>query len=613
MRLRSGILSLPVLFLFLKPAAALDPGVYDLRAEPLAPAQTQLLSDNRFLIKPEGEIIDPVTAQPLLKSDMPFVLQRLESGQRLKALLQLQIILDRNRSEKDMPKEDRAAIRQVVRENWHLFSLKTRKEFRGYFTLQELEPMNQVPLPRAWLHEPELKDHTPAPDEPTDQPKAKSLAVAMPSVLVPLGPAVSAAAAAPDAAAPPTAPPAAPDTASSMSRKPLTAPASAAAARSPAAHSPEQFGVAQPWAPGQTMDMPKAPAVAPIVEMPPPPAAAPEASAQPAAEPPAPLAPAASAAPQPAVSSSSAAQLSPAASPPPSAAPIAKAPEPAPQNQLPLRPISVEDFDRFLVDAPYTQDVKALFRLISAKAPDFIRSRVLNDLIAVMPQIVVETERSLDAAHSRLLPGTTSAIALNPGLALYERRKLLLGGELMLLSLSQKAYSEAGLPLPGLQALTRSDLPKKQEPGPWGQTSIFPDNSQRALFGPELQAGYLLAELVRLDARLRGWQAGAYASEVAARTAQFMFYDSISRDLRHDGFLDPETRLSFRQWLDRPEEYRDLLLHSLSASRSGVIDPRKAGLYAVSEFDRRALTYCEKASLEDAAFRDGLARQARSA
>jgi len=513
---------------------------YNAKTEPLPEAQSQLLLQNKYQIQEDGMILAPGSSQPMPRGDMPYVIQRLESGQRLKALLQINLILSRSEGEKNLTVDERESIRKIVRENWRLFALKTRKGFRSYFSLQELELMDQAPLPKAALEEPELKDQevvvepaAPAPAPPPAPAPVAAAPVAVPVAAVPV-------AAAPAAAPPPPAP-------APVAAAPVAAPVAV-----PVAAAPVVVATA---------------AVAP--------------------------------APMTANASPDGRQDGGAAAPPPASEPH-------------LVDVTDEAFEAFLAQAPYGREVKGFLRLISENAP-FARNRVLNDVMNVLPQIVIDPDRAGVRLYSRLrlAPDAPPLIALNSGVVMTEKSRLFFGATTTYLPRSAKTYGEAGLPVPALQALQTDTAAQKQESGPWGDTAVYADGSRRAAFTPEAQAGQLLADLMRLDSRLRGWDASAYAVEVAARTAQWLFYGALASARKSDAFLDPLLRMSYHQWLDSPAAYHDGLLLSLSAARNGAVDERKADLAAVSEFDRRALADCVAASAAEAEHRQVAARQAR--
>ena len=275
--------------------------------------------------------------------------------------------------------------------------------------------------------------------------------------------------------------------------------------------------------------------------------------------------------------------------------------------------VTAAAFEKFLTEAPYGREVKALLRLISENAP-FARNRVLNDVLSALPQIVIDPDRAGGRTYSRLQPAPDAVplIALNNGVVMTEKSRFFFGTTTTLLPRSAKTYVEAGLPAPALQALQAEAVAQKRESGPWGDTAVYADGSRRASFTPEAQAGELLADLVRLDSRLRGWDASAYAVEVVARTAQWLFYGALDSARKSDAFLDPLLRITYRQWLGQPAAYHDGLLLGLSAGRNGTVDPRKVDFAAVAEFDRRALADCVAASAAEAGSRDAGARLART-
>ena len=275
--------------------------------------------------------------------------------------------------------------------------------------------------------------------------------------------------------------------------------------------------------------------------------------------------------------------------------------------------VTAAAFEKFLAEAPYGREVKALLRLISENAT-FARNRVLNDVMVIMPQIVIDPDRSGGRTYSRLQlgPDAVPLIVLNSGVVMTEKSRLFFGTTTTLLPRSAKTYAESGLPAPALQALHAETVAQKQESGPWGDTAVYADGSRRASFTPEAQAGHLLADLMRLDSRLRGWDASAYAVEAAARTTQWLYYGALASARRSDAFLDPLLLISYHQWLGQPAAYHDGLLLGLLAGRNGAVDPRKVDLAAVAEFDRRALADCVAASAAEAGARDSAARLART-
>ena len=503
---------------------AVAQALYSVKAEPLSDIDSRLLLKARYQVQPDGAVLQPDISTPVTHADMPYIVQRLESSQRLQVLVQIDLILSKSQGEKNLTDAERESIRNLLRENWPILTRKSRKDFRAYFPLRELETMDQVPLPQASLVEQDLKDQEVQP-------------VPIPA---PPAPAVSA-------------PPAA--------NLPVAIPAAAM----PQVQAAVESALALPVAAAATVSTGTTAVMASTVTV-----AAPitASTATPAALPPA----------------------------------------------MPgLGEVAAAEFERFLIEAPYGREGKAMLRLIAQYAPPFARRRVLNDLMTLFPRIALDPGRAGDHAYSRLIigPDASASIVLTAGAILHEQRKFL-GGSVMLLSRSSGAYAAAGLPAPGLQALQAEAAPTHNQNGAWGQASIYADGSQSVSFSVEAEAGYLLAELMRFDARLRGWDGSAYAVETVARDAQWLFYDALIAERRSDVFLDSETRDSYRQWLERPAEYYDDLLQSLTASRNGTVDPRKAGIAVVAEFDRQALVDCDKAAAAQASFRGLSARQARA-
>ena len=502
---------------------AISQAHYSVKAEPLSDIDSRLLLKAHYQVQPDGTVLPPDVSTPVAHADMPYIVQRLESNQRLQVLVQIDLILSKSQGEKNLTDAERASIRNLLKENWPILTRKLRKDFRVYFSLRELETIDQVPLPQASLAEQDLKDQEAQPVLMPAPPAPVPPVPPMPAVLVP---------------------PAA--------NLPVAIPAAAM----PQVQAAEEPPSALPVAVAATVSTETTVVMASTVTV-----AAPITAS--------------------------------------TAAPVA-----LPPTMPSLGEVAAAEFERFLTEAPYGREGQAMLRLIAQYAPPFARRRVLNDLMTLFPRIALDPGRAGDHAYSRLIigPDASVSIALTGGAILHEQRKFL-GGSVMLLSRSSGTYVATGLPVPGLQALQTEAAPTRTQGGAWGQASIYADGSQSVAFSIEAEAGYLLAELMRFDARLRGWDASAYAVEIVARNAQWIFYAALIAERQADVFLDPQTRDSYRQWLDRPAEYGDDLLQSLTASRNGTMDPRKAGIAAVAEFDRQALVDCDKAVVAQAIFR----------
>ncbi|OGR86672.1 MAG: hypothetical protein A3J74_10285 [Elusimicrobia bacterium RIFCSPHIGHO2_02_FULL_57_9] len=527
-------------FLFFAAATALavvaDP-FYNTRLNPFTKLQADLLLRNNYQVLPDGSVLTP-DGKPLRRSDMPYLFTRLQSAQRLKALLQLDILLNKSAGEKRLTKAEKEEFRKILRENWPHFTWRMRKHFKSYFTLQELENLNKNIPPghnesALAMKDPELIFETQAAAASDSSPSQPASEIPLP------------------AGAPGLAP-------------------------------PKDVGILKAWT------APDEPAAIPAGTV----AGLPAGSAVPVSQatlPPAPDAPTAAA---------------------PIAIPIGIAPAPLPgviprTVASPLREILHDEFAQFLTDAPYSRDAKALLQLISDTTPDFARARALNAAISGLPLIVFDSHRSGGRARAALLvqenpSGEKSyAIALSPGPVLYKRKKLFFSGEAMLVSDSPQVYAALHIPFPRLQAAKRDAVALKEQADDWGQTRVYADESRRGTFSQQQQAGSLLRELLLLDAQRQGWDVSAYAAELFAATAQTLLYARFYLELKNDDFLDPEMRASFRQWRERPDEYRDYLVHSLSAGRIGILDARKGDPENQLRFNQEAWVSCPQSLVED--------------
>ncbi|MDE2039975.1 MAG: hypothetical protein KGO96_01315 [Elusimicrobia bacterium] len=592
-----------------------------------------LLARNHFSVRADGSIWPDGAKNPVDPADVPYLIHRLESGQRLQALLRLDILLSKSDGERYLTPDERDELRRIVRETWPFFTLGARKDFAHFFSLEELEQMNRDPAPldtataltmtdpapAALSSEdvppalkpvptPHLLSRLPPPQAPQTQQSAPSAPTVYYIASLPLAPAAPTAPAAalpPAAVLPlvvpralpavsPAAPPAiAAATPAAASPKPQPAAVAAVAAAAPlrvaapaaaVAPKPASSAIATLGAPVSTSTI----AVSSL-----PTAATPAAAYAAAAEglpPPVAAAAALGAGPPTKVAETP----QPPSVPAPAAAPVLP-PQPVAEAGLPpVKTVSQSDFETFLRDAPYGNETKNLLRLISLKAFEPARSRALDVLMNDLPQIVIDSQRVGLDAHAALLAIETPTlraytIALSPGPAIYAKKHFFESGPAVLLSDSAKIYASLHVPMPTLEALKPDAVAVKEELGPWDRERVFSDGSRRGSYSPQEQAGYLLRKLLRLAAKRQGWDASAYVAEAYARSAQWAFY---SRAISDQSLLDPETRDEFDQWRDQPDEYRDHLVHTLSAGRVQTLDPRKGNALTQRQFDRAALQDC---------------------
>ncbi|HXT00277.1 MAG TPA: hypothetical protein VN915_06355 [Elusimicrobiota bacterium] len=254
--------------------ASSSPAVYDAKAAPLDDLCKELLTGNGYEIRDDGVVWDKIGEAAVTRDDMPYLLSRLASAKRLRALLEINNIITRYDAERKLTPEDKEAVRQLVRANWVVFGVAPRNDFRSYFSVEELETLDKIPSRFDTMSAITMTD--PPIDSVTENPPSVT---ALPPAAV---------AAAPVAAAPaPVAPPAAPQAA---------APAAAAVAAVPARVIPTLTPLMEPPSLKRESPFASAPAPAPA-PAPALPVAAPVVAASPApaavAPPPAPVAAAA--------------------------------------------------------------------------------------------------------------------------------------------------------------------------------------------------------------------------------------------------------------------------------------------------------------------------------
>ncbi|MBI5631373.1 MAG: hypothetical protein HY921_10880 [Elusimicrobia bacterium] len=623
------------------PPATLNPATAAV-GHAFSASQIKLLVKNHYRIRADGSILDP-SSQAVQASEIPYLLQRLESAQRLRAFLQIKLILGNSDGEKNLTPLEREQIRGILRENWSVFTWSTRKKFRAYFTLQELEEINQTPPPMVSdelalsdMRDPE-PDLSPEPEAPAETPGALAQVAQKPVPNPSLAPRwapqprpflAAPAIASPriegsSAAASPAAPPAFAVPAA-VAAGPVVAPPPIA----PQPPAPADLGVLKP--------VPSAPAVA----------AAPPAGTAATVAPVTAAPTAAAGASQDLVAMAAAATVRPpAAAVPPvppstTAAAGTSAGTVAPTTPLPpvpetLKGVSHAEFEMFLADAPYSRDIKALLRMISDKAPAFARPRALNALLASLPLISMDSNRAGRSLYGNVVEQTAPSgeksyvIALNPGAVIAIRKKMFWGKVESLLPDSPDYLAQIHVSDVKVDALRRDGMAAKQEMAEWGMSKFYADDSLRGTFSNQEQGGHLLRQLLLLEAQRQSWDLSPYAAELYARGAQMMFYAKLHNELQDDRFLNPDLRLAYHEWLEHPTEYRDHLVHALASSRGGRLDPKRTSLAQFASFVqgqnacdnaqgqaspaalREALTYDTRALVRARLIDEGQAESAR--
>jgi len=120
--------------------------VYDARATPLDDLSRELLLETGYVIREDGKIWDNIADNAVRLDEMSYLLSRLAGARRLKALLELNLILNRSEGEKKLTDAERETVRRLLRKHWSVFGVGTRKDFRAYFSVKELvEELDKIP------------------------------------------------------------------------------------------------------------------------------------------------------------------------------------------------------------------------------------------------------------------------------------------------------------------------------------------------------------------------------------------------------------------------------------------------------------------------------------
>ena len=129
-------------------AAAQSPTreTYNVLATPLDDLSRELLVETGYVIREDGKVWDKIADNAVRLDEMSYLLSRLAGARRLKALLELNLILNRSDGEKRLTATEREAVRTILRKHWTVFGVGTRKDFRSYFSVQELtEELDKIP------------------------------------------------------------------------------------------------------------------------------------------------------------------------------------------------------------------------------------------------------------------------------------------------------------------------------------------------------------------------------------------------------------------------------------------------------------------------------------
>ena len=119
---------------------------YNALATPLDDLSRELLIETGYVIREDGKIWDKIADSAVRLDEMNYLLSRLAGARRLKALLELNLILNRSEGEKKLTASEREAVRKILRKHWAVFGVGTRKDFRSYFSVEELvEELDKIP------------------------------------------------------------------------------------------------------------------------------------------------------------------------------------------------------------------------------------------------------------------------------------------------------------------------------------------------------------------------------------------------------------------------------------------------------------------------------------
>jgi hypothetical protein len=586
-----------------------SPPLYDATAAPLDDLSRDLLASSGYEVRDDGKVWDKIADAPVTVDAMPELLSRLAGARRLKALLQLNIIFNRYDSDRHLSDDDREAVRGLVRGAWSVFGFDTRRDYRSYFTPQELEALDKIP-PYQSPGVADMKDPESAPV--TAVPVSAAPPAVSSAALTAAPPAVSSAAAAAVAA---------PAAAGAAVGAAVTEAAPAAAAgvgadgaaalaplmAPPSLHRASPFAAAAP----PSSAAPRAVPVAAVKFLP---FTVPSGSTSTAVSPKAPDATVGEfkAWTPPTVSTSAAAAaraVTVSSAAPAAAAPVAKA-APPPLPPPPAKPlyfaaVSADEYQKFVADGPYSTESKEILKLIGQRAPDFCLPLLRRTVGNTVPQIVVDGRRTGSALRAAVVrdasdPDQPPIIALSPGPVLFEHRPGLFSSrEIYVLPEAPDAWAELGIPAPPLIALSAEPPALAQQPGPWGPTRVYKDGSRRGTYSPQEQAGELLEQLLLIGLRRENFATSDYAARRWARTAKLLFWSRVNDDFG-DAFLDPDRRAEFEAWLDHPGELDDVTSAVWASARGAVFDPRLGPPADERVFEEKARSSCVRTAIQDA-------------
>lgn len=596
-----------------------------------------LLESSGYRFEEDGRLFEPGVKSPVINTDYYYILEDLRSHSRLKALLELNLVLSRSDYGRRLSAEDRKEIRRIGKESWWLLSKRTRKQVGKQFSETEIWKLDRSltkspaappyegapislaklpdgvpfpvdaplrtligPMPPVYLGaaprnlNPDVFAPIPDPDHPLPLRKKRKKPAPIRRrlkvssrlgahsgasrsyegrrqvsgqetwlAMLPLSPMRAMVPAAPPPAAIPLARqgimkpktrgfvslPEAPIDTESF-KKPdlhsgLSRAARAAAPPLLAAPAASAVPAAPPTLPSDEEIVLEAPSVGPVKKSPAPPSAPTPQSATPT------TASTASEAALPRVN--------------------ARSPAARPKTRRPrIVKFNTRKFGEFLASAPYGKAEKSLLRFLADHTREPERSQALGLVTLFMPHIIIDSQKAGAHAHYSIgqVPDSRQIqIALHDGPVLIETGALFKKNRLHFLPDSAEYYAGIGVSPPTLQALSRERPPEKEEDRRAGRIRLYQDGSMRLHRSGEQLAGALLRSLMMLDGAIRGWTDDPFHMELRAITAEFRFYRTLHKETGKEPVLDREARALYEEWLDRPEDFLDIMVQNIAGRR----------------------------------------------
>jgi hypothetical protein len=156
-------------------------------------------------------------------------------------------------------------------------------------------------------------------------------------------------------------------------------------------------------------------------------------------------------------------------------------------------------------------------------------------------------------------------IALNDGPVILRVRKFL-GAKSIRLPDSPQFYRDRGMPQPKEAAFPRESASESEADEDGCRVRIYRDGSRRLRLPQEQLSGELLAALLDADSILRGWKQDVH-SLLRSETARFRFHRALAKDAGKEPALDRDMSASYKEWLDRPEDFTDFILQTWGAGQ----------------------------------------------